>query len=154
MCHEFPLNGEVEVDESYLSAKRLRGKRGRGSYGKTIVFGILERNGMVYTEIVPDCSLAMLQVIIRSKVEVESVIKWRGYNEQVDIGYTKNYRVDHRGNKFSSGRVYINGIEPFWSFAKRRLQKFNGVHRENFNLHLKKVSLGLTIGIEVFTSCC
>jgi len=33
---------------------------------------------------------------------------------------------------------HINGIESFWSFAKRRLQKFNGVGRENFNLHLKE----------------
>jgi len=46
--------------------------------------------------------------------------------------------VDHRDNKFSNGRSHINGIESFWSFAKRRLQKFNGVHRENFNLYLKE----------------
>ena len=29
--------GEVEIDESYFGAKRLRGKRGRGARGKTIV---------------------------------------------------------------------------------------------------------------------
>jgi transposase-like protein len=46
--------------------------------------------------------------------------------------------VDHRDNKFSNGRSHINWIESFWSFAKRRLQKFNGVGRENFNLHLKE----------------
>ncbi|MFI5323818.1 MAG: IS1595 family transposase, partial [Thermodesulfobacteriota bacterium] len=33
---------------------------------------------------------------------------------------------------------HINGIESFWSFVKRRLQKFNGVGTENFNLHLKE----------------
>ena len=47
---------EIEVDESYFGARRVKGKRGRGSYGKTIVFGILQRNAKVYTEIVPDCS--------------------------------------------------------------------------------------------------
>ncbi|HEX3033903.1 MAG TPA: IS1595 family transposase, partial [Thermodesulfobacteriota bacterium] len=36
------------------------------------------------------------------------------------------------------GRSHINGIESFWSFAKRRLQKFNGVSKKNFNLHLKE----------------
>ena len=41
---------EVEVDESYFGARRVRGKR-----GKTIVFGIFKRNGCVYTEVVPDC---------------------------------------------------------------------------------------------------
>jgi len=39
---------------SYFGAKRIKGKRGRGAYNKTPVFGILQRQGMVYTEIVPD----------------------------------------------------------------------------------------------------
>jgi transposase len=34
----------VEVDESLFGAKRVKGKRGRGAYGKTIVFGIFERD--------------------------------------------------------------------------------------------------------------
>ncbi len=50
-----PFRGEVEIDESYFGPKRVRGKRGRGAGGKTIVFGIFQRDGRVYTEIVPDC---------------------------------------------------------------------------------------------------
>ena len=41
--NESPFDGEIEVDESYFGAKRIRGKRGRGAYGKTIVFGLLKR---------------------------------------------------------------------------------------------------------------
>ncbi len=37
------LSGEIEVDESYLGACRVRGKRGRGAAGKTPVFGLLKR---------------------------------------------------------------------------------------------------------------
>jgi transposase-like protein len=37
-----PFAGEVEVDESYFGARRVRGKRGRGASGKTIVFGIFK----------------------------------------------------------------------------------------------------------------
>ncbi len=51
-----PFAGVVELDESYFGAKRIRGKRGRGAGGKTIVFGILKRDDKVYTEIVPDTS--------------------------------------------------------------------------------------------------
>ena len=40
---ESPLSGEVEIDESYFGAKRVKGKRGRGASGKTIVFGIFKR---------------------------------------------------------------------------------------------------------------
>ncbi len=32
-----PFSGEVEVDESFFGARRLKGKRGRGAFGKTIV---------------------------------------------------------------------------------------------------------------------
>ena len=85
---ESPVSGEVEVDESYFGARRVRGIRGRGARGKTIVFGLFKRNGHVYTEIVPDCSKATLQGIIRGRVELESVIiydGWRGYDGPVDV---------------------------------------------------------------------
>ena len=132
---------EVEVDESYFGARRVRGKRGRGASGKTIVFGIFKRNGCVYTEVVPDCKKATLQAIIRGRVGLEAVFNsdgWRGYDGLVDVGYSKHYRVNHGDNEFVSGTHHVNGIESFWSYAKRRLQKFNGVSTRTFYLHLKE----------------
>lgn len=38
-----PLAGETEDDESYFGVRRVRGQRGRGALGKTIVFGWLKR---------------------------------------------------------------------------------------------------------------
>ena len=75
------FNGQIEVDESDFGAKRVKGKRGRGALGKTIVFGLLKRGGKVYTEIVPDSSSATLQDVIRGKVDIDTVIHsdgWRG----------------------------------------------------------------------------
>jgi len=138
---ETPFKGEIEVDESYFGAKRVRGRRGRGAAGKTPVFGILQRQGKVYTEIVPDCAKATLQGIIRGRVSPESIIhsdKWRGYNGLVDLGYKKHYRVHHGTNEFARGKSHINGIESFWSFAKNRLIKFHGIPRDTFYLHLKE----------------
>jgi len=66
-----PLSGEVEVDESYFGARRVRGKKGRGAGGKPIVFGILERHGKV-SEIVPDASRKQLQSAIRGQVALEA----------------------------------------------------------------------------------
>ena len=55
----------------------------------------------------------------------------------MDVGYDKHYRVNH-SKEFSKGNgVHINGIESFWSFCKRRMNKFNGV-KNNFELHLKE----------------
>lgn len=136
-----PVSGMVEVDESYFGATRVRGKRGRGAAGKTIVFGVFKRDGCVYTEIVPDVTALTLQGIIRGRVALDSVIHsdgWRSYDGLVDVGYDKHLRVNHSSNQFADGANHINGIESFWSFAKRRLQKFNGIAKKTFYLHLKE----------------
>ncbi len=136
-----PLTGEIEVDESYFGTRRVKGKRGRGAYGKTIVFGLLKRKGKVYTEIVPDVKAVTLQALIRGRVDIDSVIHsdgWRGYDGLVDIGYDKHFRVHHGKNEFVRGKSHINGIESFWSYAKIRLVKFRGIDKKNFNLHLKE----------------
>ena len=67
-----PFSGEIEVDESYFGARRVRGKKGRGAGGKTIVFGILEWQGKVYTEIVPDASKKQRQAAIRGQAALEA----------------------------------------------------------------------------------
>ena len=134
----------IEVYESYFGAKRQLGyhgklKRGRGTL-KQPVFGVFERQGRVYTEIVPDCKRATLQAVIKGKVDLDSVIYsdgWRGYNGLVDVGYARHFRVNHGNNEFARGQCHINGIESFWSFTKRRFAKFNGV-TANFELHLKE----------------
>ena len=126
---------------SLTTARIARSRRGGGASGKTIVFGLLKRDDKVYTEIVADCKKATLQAIIRGRVSVEAVIHsdgWRGYDGLVDVGYAKHYRVHHRQNEFANELSHINGIESFWSYAKRRLQKLNGVPEATFNLHLKE----------------
>ena len=136
-----PFQGELEADESYFGPRLVRGVRGRGAGGKTIVFGLLKRGNQVYTEIVPNATKAVLQAVIRGKVSPASVIHtdgWRGYDGLVDLGFDKHYRVHHHDNEFARGTSHINGIESFWSFAKRRLVKFNGVARHTFLLHLKE----------------
>ncbi len=45
--------------------------------------------------------------------------------------------MKHHENEFVRERkVHINGVESFWSWTKRRLAKFNGVSKRNFNEYL------------------
>lgn len=135
------LSGAVEVDESYFGPHRVRGKRGRGASGKTVVFGILKRQVKVYIGIVPNCTKATLQAVIRGKVNPGIVIHsdgCRGYDGLVDIGYYKHFRVNHGDNEFARGEYHINGIESFWSYAKRRLARLNVMPAKTFYLHLKE----------------
>jgi transposase-like protein len=138
--------GVVEADESFFGPNRVRGrtkgkglaKKGRATR-KQPVFGIYERGGRVYTEIVENCSAATLSPIIKGKVSPDSVVLtdyWKAYDGLVSLGYDKYVRIN-KAKSFSYKGVHINGIEAFWSFTKRRLTKFNGV-KKNFVLHLKE----------------
>ena len=132
--------GEFELDESYFGARRIRGKRGRGAAGKTPVFGLLKRNGKVFVTIVQNCSKESLMPIIQGKILEGSTIHtdgWKAYDGLILNGYD-HYRVFHNQNEFARGKSHVNGIECFWSFAKRRLSKFNGFSNESFVLHLKE----------------
>ena len=133
-------SGEFELDESYFGARRVRGKRGRGAAGKTPVFGLLKRDGKVLVEIVENCSKAQLMPIIQGNILEGSTIHtdgWKAYDGLILNGYD-HHRVYHSHDEFSRGKCHVNGIESFWSFAKRRLAKFNGLTDENFYLHLKE----------------
>ena len=137
------LVGAIEPNESFFDPTRVRGrsgprKRGRGTT-KQPVFGIHDRDGRIYTELVGDCSSKTLQKIVRGRVDPESVVLtdgWRGYNGLVDVGYGKHLRIN-KSKHFVSKGVHINGIEAFRSFTKRRLTKFNG-EKKNFERHPKE----------------
>jgi transposase-like protein len=136
---------EFEVDESYFGARRVRGRRGRGAAGKTPVFGLLKRGDKVYVEVVPNCSREALMPIIQGQVLEGSTIHsdgWKAYDGLVLNGYD-HYRVYHSQNEFSRGKSHVNGIETFWSYAKRRLAKFNGLSGHKFLLHLKECEFHL-----------
>lgn len=132
------LGGEIEIDESYFGGRR-KGNRGRGASGKQIVFGILERGGKVRTVIVEDVTAKTLMNEIAKNTEKGCVYytdHFRSYNSLSRFG--KHHKIDHQ-NKFASSHNHINGIEGFWSYAKRFLQKYNGVSKKNFYLYLKEI---------------
>ena len=133
------FSGEIEMDESNFGGRR-KGNRGRGAAGKVPVFGILERGGKVKLEVVHDVKGDTLLELAIRKVRRGSLIytdRFRSYNGLVSYGF-KHKRIDH-GKRFANGKVYINGIEGFWSFAKERLMKYHGVDPMKFPLYLKEL---------------
>ena len=133
------LQGELEADESYFGGRR-KGKRGSGAGHKTIVFGILERGGKVSVSIVTDVKAESLMSETVRKVRRGSIVytdKWRGYDSLMFCGY-RHLNIDHR-YKFKQGKVYINGIEGFWAFAKERLIKHHGISKEKFLFYIKEM---------------
>ena len=134
------LSGEIELDESYFGGRR-KGKRGRGAKGKNIVFGLLERDGRVYTRVVEQVSKEDLMEIIRKKTRKGSVYytdTFKSYNSLKRLG--KHHTVNHSKQMVDKRtKNHINGIEGFWSFAKHILYNYRGVSRYHFPMYLKEV---------------
>ena len=111
----------------------------RGALGKVPVFGLLKRNGKVYTVIIPNAKTDTLLPIIGQKVKPDSIVytdKFRS-NNALDISEFKHYRINH-SKLFANKYNHINGIKNFWNQAKRHMRKFNGISKEHFYLFLKE----------------
>ena len=134
------LSGEVEIDESYFGGTR-KGKKGRGAAGKSVVLGILERNGKVYTKIVYSLTAENLLGIIRAKTRKGSVFytdKFKSYTSLKQFG--KHRTANHNKALVErKTRNHINGIEGFWSYTKHKLYNYHGVSKANFGLYLKEM---------------
>ncbi len=132
------LSGEIECDESYFGGKR-KYMRGRGAYNKIKVFGLLERQGKIFTVIVNDVSAKTLMGEIIKNSEKGSVFytdKFKSYKSLKFYG--KHISIDH-GKNFARKHNHINGLEGFWSFAKERMLKYHGISKNNFHLYLKEM---------------
>lgn len=132
------FDGEIELDESYFSGIR-KGKRGRGAGGKTAVFGLLKRSGKVFVVVVKDTKTNTLMPIIVGKIKPDSIVytdSYKSYNA-VDVSDFKHFRINH-SKEFAKDHNHINGIENFWSQAKRVLRKCSGIDKKHFHLFIKE----------------
>lgn len=128
------FDGEIELDESYFGGIR-KGKRGRGAGGKIAVFGLLKRNGKVFVIVVKETKTDTLMPIIVGKIKPDSIVytdSYRSYNA-LDVSDFKHFRINY-SREFAKDHNRINGIEKFWSQAKRVLRKYNGIDKKTFSL--------------------
>lgn len=154
------LFGEVEVDQALFGGrgrKRMQALLERyarilphGEYMKKAreiraehkvqVLGFIQRRGRVYTHIIESNSKDALEPVIRLVVEQGSTIfsdKWRSFSKLASDGY-QHRTINHSEEYITREGWHINGIEAFWSFAKRRLGQFNGIARTTLPLHIKE----------------
>ena len=171
--------GEVEMDQSEfggMGSKRLKAllarykktliyeeyqKKARAarSEHRVLVFGIIQRGGDVYCQIIKKADTDTLLPIVRLVVEQKSIVyakgeakstskkksenttiytdKWRAFIKLGLDGYT-HHSINHSEEYVNQQGHHANTIEAFWSFAKRRLAKFNGIARTTLPLHLKE----------------
>ena len=124
------LSGSVECDETFIGgkaknmhkSKREKVIQGRGSVGKTAVFGALERKGRVLAKVIQRTDRETLHAEVKSKVEKGSNVftdEWLSYRG-LDSDYI--HEVINHGIEYVQGNVHTNGIENFWALLKRTLK--------------------------------
>jgi transposase len=131
--------GKLELTEAHTCTRCVCGKRGCGTNHGKPLFSLLQFDHHIYTVIIPDCKKAPLRAIIRGRPVRDIILRnngWHGYDGLVDVEYEKAFRVNR--DRLGSDLYSLNEIDNFWSFARRRFEKFNGVPNRTFPLHLKE----------------
>ena len=134
-----PLTGHVEIDETYIGGRKpkIKGFTGRGAKGKTIVMGILERDGEVFTKVVPTAGRKSLIPPIIERLMAGTRIstdEWVAYRILKQLGYDHE-TVNHSADEWVRGTTHVNSIEGFWSQLKRSIR---GTHVHVSAKHLPK----------------
>lgn len=105
------LKGVVEVDEAYINGRERK------------VFGMMERDGKVRTQLIPDLKTNTIVPIIRENVEplsklyTDRMTSYRGLWRDFD-----HRTVNHLKKEYVRGEVHINTLEGFWGQVKSSLQ--------------------------------
>lgn len=123
------LQGHVECDESYVGGYRP-GKRGRGAGGKTIVMGMIEREGRMTTEVIPNVKKSTLRDVVNRNVEVGTIVstdELMSYGLLEDDGYTHG-TVKHGAKEYAyydyrhGVTHHTNSVEGFWRLFKNSIK--------------------------------
>lgn len=115
------FSGEVEADETYVGGNKHDGNRGRGATGKTIVAGVVEREGGVNAEVVPNVKADTLIPLILETTEPGTIIytdDMPSYNRLAKMGFDHKV-IAHYAKVFVNGDIHTGTIDGFWSLLKR-----------------------------------
>jgi transposase-like protein len=129
------LSGQVESDETYIGGKarnmhkwrKNREIKGRGTAGKAIVMGILERRGKdpiskVRAKVVQSIATEAIQAEIRQAVEPKSELFTDQLSSYVGLDKEYTHNVINHMEAYVNGNIHTNGIENFWSLLKRTIR--------------------------------
>jgi transposase len=130
-----PFSGQVEADESFFGGKaknmhadiKARRITGRGSNGKTIVAGVLQREGKVSAQVIQDTEADTLIPFIEARVLPSTMVytdEFPSYNALPGSGYGHR-RVHHSAKVYVKADAHTNGIEGFWSLVKNGIRGVN-----------------------------
>lgn len=123
------LSGIVEVDETYIGGreknkhidKRQKGTQGRSLKTKSCALGMLERGGRVKAIRISDVTLKIIRPVIYTSIKYGSSIMTDEFDNYKRLrGYRHKFCI-HSSKQYVNGDAHTNGMENFWSLAKRSI---------------------------------
>lgn len=136
--YQGPLSGHIEIDETLVGGAQHGAGKGKGRLkGKTIVFGIVERDGVVRAGPVPNVKRKTLLPIIEKHVAPGSTISTdeAPAYKALEISAYEHGSVNHRAKEYARGKHHTNTIEGYWGQIKRSIR---GTHVHVSSKHLWK----------------
>jgi transposase-like protein len=123
-----PLDGTVEIDETYVGGKKL----GQGVYAarkaKEVVIGIKQRNGELRFFHAEDATSGTLAKYIRENIrdDVDVIMTDEFAAYPLAIAKAEKWGVEHKTVNhskgiYANGDITTNGIESAFSLLKRVL---------------------------------
>jgi len=131
------LGGHVEIDETYIGGKQKRQNRSKRGTNKTIVMGMVQRDGRLIAGPVADTAQNTLEPIVLRHVEADAVISTDEAGAYSDLrhSFRQHGRVQHSSEEWVRGIHHTNTIEGHWSQLKRSIR---GTHVHVSGKHLWK----------------
>lgn len=139
-----PLDGTVQADETFMGGKnknrhadkKVPDSQGRSVKDKTPVLGVVDEEGEVRLQVIPNTQAKTIKPIIHQMVKEGSILvtdEWQAYREM-----RKNYLhviINHKEGQYVANGFTTNRIEGFWSILKRGVY---GIYHQVSPKHLHR----------------
>lgn len=122
------LNGEVEVDETYIGGKarnmhytKRKSKTRAGGAGKAMVIGFVERGGKVVTKHLDKVDRRIANNEVGATVEPSAKLYTDSLNAYDELSFYYQHQMVNHAVQYVRENVHTNTIENYWSLLKRAL---------------------------------
>jgi len=122
-----PLDGIVEIDETYVGGKvHGKGTQGRSQKSKEVVIGIKQRGGELRFFHAEDVKAGTLAKYIKENVSddvdvimTDDFVSYPFAMDKVGVSRSKHKSINHSTGIYVDGDITTNGIESAFSLLKR-----------------------------------
>lgn len=127
--------------------RKLKGKRGRGTLAeeKPPVLGMIQRNGEVVIQMLPNVQQVTIQPLMTKTIQTGSLVYTDEYNiyDRLEQWGYQHKSVNHSAGEYARDEdgdgfheVHVNTMEGFWSLLRSWLRPHRGISQEKLPCYL------------------